>query len=164
MCLAAGCMLCGLADAHEEEAKLELLRQLEEVEEAPAKKLKAELETLKAELNVAAAALTDLDFTPLIEEFVADYMPTHQGAAVEDLVEELARRWGLKPDKLWEFEAPPGVFVFLLAKALSAKRDEWLRKQLEARAQEEEMYRDVAHFTWCSFFQHPDFVFWWSSY
>ena len=101
---------------------------------------------------------------PLIEEFVADYMPTHQGAAVEDLVEELARRWGLKPDKLWEFEAPPGVFVFLLAKALSAKRDEWLRKQLEARAEEEEMYRDVVHFTWCSFFQRPDFVFWWSSY
>ncbi len=48
---------------------------------------------------------------PLMEEFVADYMPTHQGAAVEDLVEELARRCELKPDKLWEFEAPPGVFL-----------------------------------------------------
>jgi len=140
-------MLCGLADAHEEE----------EVEEAPAKKLKAELETLKAELNVAAAALTDLDFTPLIEEFVADYMPTHYCAAVEDLVEELARRWGLNPDALWEFEAPPGL---TMAKALSAARSEWLRLQREARAREEE-YRDVVHFAWCSFFQHADFVFWW---
>ena len=154
-------MLCGLADAHEEEAKLELLRQLEEVEEAPAKKLKAELETLKAELNVAAAALTDLDFTPLIEEFVADYMPTHQGAAVEDLVEELARRWGLNPDALWEFEAPPAGLS--MAKALSAALSEWLRLQREARAREEE-YRDVVHFAWCSFFQHADFVSWWSSY
>ena len=155
-------MLCGLADAHEEEAKLELLRQLEEVEEAPAKKLKAELETLKAELNVAAAALTDLDFTPLIEEFVADYMPTHQGAAVEDLVEELARRWGLNPDTLWEFEAPPGL---TMAKALSAARSEWLRLQREARAQQEEEYRDVVHETRVDVFrQHPEWWFWWSSY
>ena len=36
---------------------------------------------------------------PLIEEFVADYMPTHQGAAVEDLVEELARRWDSTPTR-----------------------------------------------------------------
>ena len=144
-------MLCGLADAHEEE----------EVEEAPAKKLKAELEALKAELNVAAAALTDLDFTPLIEEFVADYMPTHYFAAVEDLVEELARRWGLNPDTLWEFEAPPGL---TMAKALSAARSEWLRLQREARAQQEEEYRDVVHFALDVFRQHPEWSFWWSSY
>ena len=144
-------MLCGLADAHEEE----------EVEEAPAKKLKAELEALKAELNVAAAALTDLDFTPLIEEFVADYMPTHYFAAVEDLVEELARRWGLNPDTLWEFEAPPGV---TMAKALSAARSEWLRLQREARAQQEEEHRDVVHFALDVFRQHPEWSFWWSSY
>ena len=144
-------MLCGLADAHEEE----------EVEEAPAKKLKAELEALKAELNVAAAALTDLDFTPLIEEFVADYMPTHYFAAVEDLVEELARRWGLNPDTLWEFEAPPGL---TMAKALSAARSEWLRLQREARAQQEEEHRDVVHFALDVFRQHPEWSFWWSSY
>ena len=68
---------------------------------------------------------------PLIKEFVADYMPTHEGAAIEVLVKELACRWGLKPDTLWDVEVPPGVLQggLTITKALSAARDEWLRQQ-----------------------------------
>ena len=80
---------------------------------------------------------------PLIKEFVADYLPTHEGAAIEVLVEELACRWGLKPDKLWDVEVPPGVLEggLTIAKALSATRAEWLRqKQLAEQAASRRLY------------------------
>ena len=59
-------------------------------------------------------------------------MPTHEGAAIDVLVEELACRWGLKLDKLWDVEVPPGAVLqggLTITKALSAARDEWLRQQ-----------------------------------
>ena len=65
------------------------------------------------------------------------------GTPIEVLVEELACRWGLKPDKLWDVEVPPGVLEggLTIAKALSATRAEWLRqKQLAEQAASRRLY------------------------
>ena len=117
-CLASRCTLCGCDEAGDAEEE-------------------------RASSRRAARLIAQGRVMPLIKEFVADYLPTHEGAAIEVLVEELACRWGLKPDKLWDVEVPPGVLEggLTIAKALSATRAEWLRqKQLAEQAASRRLY------------------------